>query len=303
MFATAPRTANIIVADIGGTWIKFRAVVAGALLDDETIHPSSSIRTGDPAERLAILVRDFAKRCAIDDYVLVATIPGFIDHDFDRILHTPNIPELHDCLLASELKTRLGKPVLLERDAILALLGEAEAGVAKGEDFVLGIFFGTGIGAAFLVDGRPFRGSGWALEIGHLPCGEPGQILEDFASGRALSELAEQFNTRIESVFSVAPELPGLRQTLDTFISRQAKAISAAITFFGPRMVVLGGGVLNIEGFPRAQLLAEVSARLSPKPLVNPTICWSTLGWRSAAYGAARIVAEHLPEKSYASKT
>ena len=100
---------------------------------------------------------------------LVATVPGFVDRDFDTVLHAANVPELNGLQLASELRQALGLPVLLERDVVLQLLGESAAGAVRGRCEVLAIYIGTGIGAAYLGEQGIFRGGGWALEIGHIP--------------------------------------------------------------------------------------------------------------------------------------
>lgn len=290
--SVSSRTANIIVVDIGGTWLKLRAMFQEVVLEMDAIHATALIRTHDPAQSLAKLVMDFAQSCKIDDYVLVATVPGFIGADFDEVLHTPNIPELHGVRLASELSSRLGRKVLIERDAILTLLGEHENGAARSSDFALGLFFGTGIGAAFLANGQPFRGGGWALEIGHTPCGADGQILEDRASGRALSELAVKHGVGVEALFRVAAGRPDLKQDLSRIVTIQAKAISTAVSLFSPQVIVLGGGVFEMDLYPRRKLEEQVKGMFSPKSVVHPEVRWSSLGWRSAIFGARRLVAD-----------
>ena len=103
----------------------------------------------------------------------MATVPGFIDRDFDTVLHTANIPELSGIRLASELALELGVPVRLERDVVLQLLGESIAGAVLHEREVLAVYIGTGVGAAYLGENGIFRGGGWALEIGHMPLHRP----------------------------------------------------------------------------------------------------------------------------------
>jgi hypothetical protein len=49
-----------------------------------------------------------------------------------------------------ELARETGIPVILERDAVLALMGEYAAGGCRGAKSVLGFFFGTGVGASYL---------------------------------------------------------------------------------------------------------------------------------------------------------
>ncbi|WKL33090.1 ROK family protein [Sinorhizobium meliloti] len=78
----------------------------------------------------------------------------------------------------------LSVPVQLERDVVLQLLGESASGAIANECEVLAVYFGTGIGAAYLGENGIFRGGGWALEIGHMPVLEPGDRQESPSGSR-----------------------------------------------------------------------------------------------------------------------
>jgi predicted NBD/HSP70 family sugar kinase/uncharacterized caspase-like protein len=74
-----------------------------------------------------------------------------------------------DFPLVQHLTDHFGKPVYLENDANLGVLGEVWQGVAKGFRNVIGIVIGTGIGGGILIDGNLYRGAGNAAgEIGHI---------------------------------------------------------------------------------------------------------------------------------------
>lgn len=280
---------NIVIADLGGTWLKLRAMRDGAPLDDETIHPISIIKTIKPVASLSDLISEFAEKCLLNDYCLVITVPGFIDLDFDKVLYSNNIPELRGIYLRTELQSQLGRPVIVERDSVLTLLGECDSGVAHGQDDVLGIFFGTGIGAAFISEGRPFRGGGWALEIGHMPYGD-NHILEDYGSGRTLVTLAKHHSLAVGDIFKSAQNRPDLAEVLQRFVSVQAYAIATAIALYSPKILVIGGGVIEMDGYPRDELVKKVHELVSPRNIRDPEIQWSSLGWRSALFGAANLL-------------
>src|ERR1700722_11707628 len=79
-------------------------------------------------------------------------------------------------------------------------------------------FIDTGVGAAFMDGGKPFRGAGWALEIGLMPfCGQ-GRVpegvradcLEAYASGRALRGIAGRYEVAIDGIFRAAASNPPL---------------------------------------------------------------------------------------------
>lgn len=80
-------------------------------------------------------------------------------------------PALHrsgwDIVAPLRAVTRL--PVVLDNDVNLAGLGEQWRGAARGRRNVACLSVGTGIGAAFIIDGRLYRGArGLAGEAGHL---------------------------------------------------------------------------------------------------------------------------------------
>jgi allose kinase len=127
-----------------------------------------------------------------------------------------------------------------------------------------------------------------------FPSTRPAHILEDLASGRSLAVIAQQAGCNVSEVFLMAKQVPELKSRLDQFVTDQAIAIGAAIAFFSPNTVVLGGGVVEMEGYPQEALLYELRARFSPQRFINPDIKWAALGWRSALHGARVAVQSRL---------
>lgn len=294
---------TLLVIDIGGTNVKFGYTLAGEPHGDHRLFQTDALRAGDPVEALAAMVRTVIDEAGLAPDLVVSTVPGFLDTDEDRVLYAGNILSLNGRRLATELSARIGRPVVLERDAVLALIGETTAGVGQGVRTALGLFFGTGVGAAFIEDGRPFRGAGWALEVGLMPFkGEGRQLpgmrkdaLEGYVSGRALQHLAQQHGVPIESVFLARQDIAALDRALDVFVRDQAFVIGTAIALLSPEVTILGGGLCDMAGFPRARLEALVAANA---PFAETgramDLRWARLGWKSALYGAPRAAAEHL---------
>src|ERR1700691_1348332 len=160
---------TLLVADIGGTTVKIGFVVDGIPQTYVRLFPTGNLRCSLPAASLTQMIAVAIDEAKFQPGTIVSTVPGFLDRSAKVVLFAANIPELNGCALVDELTAETGIPVILERDAVLALMGEYAAGGCRSAKSVLGFFFGTGIGAAYLENGRPFRGSGWALEIGHMP--------------------------------------------------------------------------------------------------------------------------------------
>lgn len=185
--------------------------------------------------------------------------------------------------------------VLLERDAILLLRGEWARGAGQGAKHLLGLFFGTGVGGAFLEDGKPFRGSGFALEIGSMPFKRLGRsleglrpdCLETYVSGRVLAAIADRHGTAIGDIFIEARQRPALKVELDGFVRDMAMAIAEAVAVLSPDVTVVGGGICAMQGFPRDELrrLTEAIAPVSEMGrLLN--LRWAELGWMAAEESA-----------------
>jgi glucokinase len=91
------------------------------------------------------------------------------------------------------LEERLDVPVCMDHDARSAALGEYHFGAGYGSRSMVYVVTGTGVGAAAIIDGRPYLGEhGCAAEIGHVtvdwrgePCPSCGSrgCVESFVSG------------------------------------------------------------------------------------------------------------------------
>lgn len=296
---------NILVIDIGGTNIKFGFSLDGVAQAYHRLFPTALLQQGDPILRLATMVREVMAEIDMQPDMLVATVPGFLDADEDRVIFAGNVQALNGRRLATELTSLLGLPVCLERDSVLALMGETVEGVGKGGQAVLGIYLGTGVGAAFIQDGRPFRGAGWALEIGHIPFGSEGRTLgglrpdslETYVSGRALQRIAEAHGAPIDDVFvlSLNGDCGPLSVAVDRFIEDLSTAIGIVTTLFSPDILVLGGGVCEMADFPKARIEALI-VKKGPFEQIGQKLDlrWAALGWRGVLNGAPHAARAHL---------
>lgn len=296
---------TMIVVEIGGTAVKIGFAVAGQPDAFIRTFPTARIREVDPVAALVRLVREASHAAELEPEQAVVTVPGFIDTDFDRVLFAANVPELNGRCLATELSSALGMAVQLERDVVLQLLGECRRGIAAGETHVLGIYFGTGIGAAYLADGTMFRGGGWALELGHVPVHGEGRslpglrpdCLEVYASGRTLASFAEVQRLPVGELFSAAPSRPGLQRQLDGLVRDQAFAVASAISMLSPHVVVVGGGVVEMPNYPRDRLRAIIAEHVPlPQSIRSLDIRWAVLGWQAAIWGAIDLTTVRAPE-------
>jgi len=292
---------TLLVMDIGGTHIKCGAMKNGVPSIVPQHALTRSVINNDPIGELAKQIERACQLLNIDRQYLdavVATIPGLLAPDLNQVLFSGNIPQLNGRYLATELSAQLQLPVYLERDVILLLQGEWLKGAGKDTQHVLGIFFGTGVGAACLDNGRPFRGNGFALEIGHIPFKGNGHslqrpefkphCLENYVSGRVLEAIAARHTTLISDLFVSAINNPVLAEEINNFITDMAMATASLMTLFSPQRTIVGGGICHMCGFPYDRFRQQVMALLPiTRSDATLNLCRDELGWQAVLHGAA----------------
>ncbi|WP_018466132.1 ROK family protein [Calidithermus timidus] len=295
----------VLVADIGGTKISLGYTEAA----EETHHhspelhmfPTDTIRDPAPVEAIAALLEGYTVERRLIPTAAVLGVPASLDRGLDKVLSSPNIPQLEGIFLARELGSRLGYPVYLERDIVLLLLGEYQAGAAQGAASVLGVFFGTGVGAAMLHEGRPYRGHSVGLELGHIPirgegrqcvCGNT-DCLEAYACGHTLNRLAQQVGLPVAELFARQQKSPELKQALHEFVRDQAYAVATAINLFDPEVCLIGGGIPRMEGYPKEIFVGTVLEHLRrPYPRETVRLVWAKLGSEAVLHGARAVLVQ-----------
>jgi allose kinase len=291
---------TVIVADIGGTKIMLGHLVAGTPSGASSTVSTDVLRVADPVTALEKTMREYTVLHGINHVdAVVLGVPVSLDRNLDTVLSSPNIPQLEGIRLGSQLQSRFGIPVRLERDINLLLLGEHRAGAAVHASSVLGAFFGTGVGASFLMDGQPYRGFSVGLELGHIPIRGEGRVcicgnidcLEAYACGHTLTALSNQCGIPVGELFVRSLEQASLGRALFEFMRDQAYALAAAINLFDPEVAVVGGGIPEMVGFPRAEFMRTVRDHLRrPYPQEIVRLAFARLGSQAVLHGALAVL-------------
>lgn len=298
-----------VVLDVGGTHIRIGHVGPDGPGQSHEMKPTEALRQTEPISFFTRMIQDYTARQALTLSGVVIGLPVSFDSAMELALSSPNILNLENLRLAKPLSQRLGCPVWLERDIVLLLMGEWRAGTVQGASSVLGVFWGTGIGGAFLQGGRPYRGaSGGAVEVGHLPirfdgrrcvCGNT-DCLEAYASGHVLRELALAAQEDLASIFQSSASRVQAR--LERLVHDCACAVASAVNILDPAWVVVGGGIPQMAGFPQEYFRSVVYAHLRrPVPAEAVKFGWASLGWQAALHGAVWLKA--LREEEHVSVT
>lgn len=163
------KNAPLIGIDIGGTGIKGGIVdlKKGKLLGERFRVPTPQPATPESvAEAVALVVSELSARpeAPAAGSPVGVTFPGIIQHGVVHSAANVDKSWLNtdiDALLTA----RLGRPVEVINDADAAGLAEARYGAGAGvKGTVLVITLGTGIGSAFIFDGKLVPNA----ELGHL---------------------------------------------------------------------------------------------------------------------------------------
>ncbi|MDX1755576.1 MAG: ROK family protein [Marinobacter sp.] len=294
--------------DLGGT--KTEVI----LLDrdsQEHFRARKPTPTGDYrgcVELIATLVGEAEAVAGVSTLPVGVGIPGCVSRLTGRVKNG-NSTWLNGQPLATDLQQRLQRPVTLTNDANCLALSEATDGAGQGHDVVLAVILGTGCGAGVSVAGRLLSGpNGVAGEWGHNPlpwtsqcdlerrpcfCGKAGCI-ETFLSGTGLSLTHrlqwQELMTAWEIADAAERGVAAARQTLATYIPQLARGLASVINVIDPDVIVLGGGLSNVEAIYRElpdYLRAYVFGGECDTP-VMPAHFGDSSGVRGAAWLAAR---------------
>ncbi len=189
--------------------------------------------------------------------------PGSIDPE-TGLLHGSNSQHLIGQPIKQDLEDMLDLPVVVQNDANCFALAESRIGVLKSLDkpknVVFGVILGTGVGGGLVVEGRLLRGRNLiAGEWGHnfmdasggtCYCGKTGCV-ETVISGPALEDYYwQQSGSSLplsQIVIESRQDNAHARATIDRLIHFFGIGMSTIINTIDPDVIVIGGGVGNIE--------------------------------------------------------
>jgi glucokinase len=264
-------------------------------------------------------IRDYARQKRFKLLGAGVGLAGSMDEKNGRIKTAPNLVCLEGFPIERQLKRALKTRIYFGNDVQLGICAEHKLGVAIGCANVLGVFFGTGVGGAVIINNQLYRGAcGMGGQVGAVlaqPVGGPKAALSHGFLDRIASKAAITGEALVMAIKDWAPYLHkrvgtdlskvtwgALRRAVehgDERIEEMLRArmyvvgiaLSSIVNFLNPDMLVLGGGLLTdmrklavseIEKGLREYLVPEVGAVLKVRP--------ARLGSEAVALGAANLV-------------
>lgn len=190
--------------------------------------------------------------------------PGTLDPK-TQTLKNSNTTAFNGKPFKADLEKLLGMPIVMANDANCFALAEAKMGAVKSQninaDVVFGIIMGTGVGGGLVVNGKIVGGKhGIGGEWGHnhlddsggkCYCGKIGCV-ETIISGPFTQKYYATLNgeekplKEIVELYKAGTD-PNATKTIDRLTHFFGKAISVVIDIVDPDVVVIGGGVGNID--------------------------------------------------------
>ncbi|HDN83379.1 MAG TPA: ROK family protein [Candidatus Altiarchaeales archaeon] len=212
---------RVIGVDIGGTNIDI------VLLDSEFKH-LANFSTHEHFKNFNEILENFVSRFKAKAVGVGAAI--WLKEG--KIVKAPNLP--------SKLELELSVPTILENDAnCFAFFAYKTLGFQN----LLGITIGTGVGSGIIVDGKIYRGSGLAGEIGHwtvngkekCSCGGSGH-LESYFSGWALER---RYGKSVKELMKIDKDFIYSLNEFDLL----CKAVANSAMLLDPLAIVFGGRI------------------------------------------------------------
>jgi fructokinase len=292
--------------DLGGTKMEAVALESGRELARRRIDTPRDDYSAT-IDAIASIVADL-ERTAGSTGTVGLGIPGTISMT-TGLVKNANSTWLIGQPLQADLETRLGRPVRIANDANCFAMSEAVDGAAAGAEVVFGVIVGTGTGAGISIRGQIVTGAnGIAGEWGHNPlpwpddeerpgppcyCGKRGCI-ETFLSGPAMTADHERRTGRRMLPRDISDSAdrgdPAALATIERYEHRMGRALASIINVLDPDVIVLGGGISNVEqlydNVPR--IWADyVFAATGSTPDVRTRLARAAHGAASGVRGAA----------------
>jgi fructokinase len=229
-------------------------------------------------------------------------IPGSESFGTDLIKNA-NTTYLIGKPLRRDLERVLGRKVRLANDANCFALSEAHDGAAASAGTVFGVIAGTGVGGGVVVDGKVLNGAhGIGGEWGHIPlpapsveevntaplcyCGKRG-CLEVWCSGPGLAADFQRVTGREATAAEIAvSEGAEERAAMDRLVDRLARAMATMVNILDPDMIVMGGGLSNVERLysDLPPLVEKYGFNLGGPPRIVKNMHGDSSGVRGAAW-------------------
>jgi predicted NBD/HSP70 family sugar kinase len=293
--------------DLGGT--KIEGIVIDKEAPEKVLCRERIQTEGDRGyehvlDNICLLISKMQRITGKTAEVIGMGTPGTLDPHSGK-LRGCNSQHLNGKSMDRDLETVLDMQVILENDANCFALAEARLGAAKSDTpdakVVFGVIMGTGVGGGLVVNGHLISGANKiAGEWGHnhlddsgglCYCGKVGCV-ETVISGPAIENYYfSQSGTKLplEEISRLSESGDSDAQiTMKRLCHFFGKGIAGIVNVIDPDVIVIGGGVGNVDSL-YSEGLKEVSKHIFA-PTLKTRIVKPALGDSAGVFGAALLI-------------
>lgn len=289
---------SFICLDIGGT-----KIFGGLICNDELIKTyklKTDTTSQDTVKQNIFEVISKLLEFHSDVKGIGIGVPGKINSQEGIIDFSPNLP-LKNFEISQVIFNEFKIPVKIGNDVNVGLLGEHWKGAAKGYANAVGIFIGTGLGGAVILNNEIIKGAqSLCGEFGHSKlylegkkcnCGQNG-CAESYASKTSIHKYLIDHGIKIDDSIiktSTIKELLSknnkhLKEALKIVYSNLGELIGNIINCLDPDIIVIGGGLAEGLG---EKFVKNLKPFVQKRALTDTKIRISKLGDNAIIYGGA----------------
>lgn len=272
---------NYLGIDCGGTNLRVGLVTeTGKLVQKWKVPSPLKSNPQSFAEIVKGLLEDEILEDNIDGIGI--GVPGPLDLKQGLILVSANLGNKTPIKVMAQFESVFNTKVYLDRDTIVALLGEQWVGAAKDCQNVVMLTLGTGVGGAMMVSGEIERGiGGKAGEIGHMII----QIQNSKFKSQNLPKCGLGHEGCLEALINSTDDI-------DEIATYLGIGLANIVDIFNPEKIIIGGGkvIFSSENHHFLPKAIEIMREKGIKPAVDEVIVeYAKLGEWSGVYGAAKL--------------
>jgi fructokinase len=254
--------------------------------------------------QIGLLISLVKQETGLQPQAIGFSTPGTLDPTMQTMKNC-NTVCMNGKPMKKDLEELLKVRIEMANDANCFALAEATMGAAKDlqAEIVFGVIMGTGVGGGLVVNGKVIGGKhGIGGEWGHIVldtdgspcyCGKAG-CNETVFSGPALERYYESLSgqhLRLREIYQKHLDHTDAHatQTIDHLMTSFARAISSIINVLDPDVIVLGGGVSNID-LLYTEGVRQIENYIFNNRKVETLFLKPLLGDSAGVFGAAELV-------------
>ena len=291
---------NRIGIDLGGT--KIEGVLLSSdnkIIERKRIHTKQEEGYESIIHRIVKLIKNI-KSISIKDCQIGICTPGALDIE-TGILKNSNTVCLIGKPIKEDLESELKCSIAIDNDANCFAMAEALLGSGKNYETVFGVIMGTGVGGGLVLNrkihhGKLFIAGEWGHQVlypngRNCYCNKKGCV-ETYLSGPSLEKEWEKNSNEflpLKKIIELYDNRPNDNYTKwkNEFLSNFGIALSNVINIIDPDVVVLGGGLSNIN-FLYSEGILSVQKKIFSNKNDTPIVS-NKLGDSAGVFGAALL--------------